>query len=366
MILNRLSIINFKNITQAELDFSPKINCFVGNNGEGKTNILDAIHFLSFTKSAINTIDSLNIKHGESAMMLSATYDINGSEENISCGMQVKQKKIFRRNQKAYKRLSEHIGLLPLVLVSPNDSVLIYGGSEERRRFMDIVISQYTPAYMGWLSHYNKALQQRNALLKQEDPTPSDDVLDAYEQMMATYGDLIYQARSTYVEALTPVFQRYYDRIADHHETVHLEYISHGQRGPLYDTIRNGRYKDLAVGYSLHGIHKDELEMSLGGYPIRKEASQGQSKTYLISLKLAQLDFLEHTGSNTRPILLLDDIFDKLDRQRVKNIVDMVATDHFGQIFITDTNREHMDSILAHHADDFRIFNVKDGCISPI
>ena len=366
MILNKLSIINYKNITQADLVFSPKINCFVGGNGEGKTNILDAIYFLSLTKSANGTLDSLNIKHNETTMMLSANYDVNGNEENISGSIQIKQKKIFRRNQKAYKRLSEHIGLLPLVLVSPSDSILILGGSEERRRFMDLVISQYTPAYMEWLSHYNKALQQRNALLKQDDPTPSIEILDAYEQMMASYGELIYHERDKYIRELVPIFQKYYNRISGNREPVHLQYVSHGARGPLYATIRAGRNRDLAVGYSLHGIHKDDLEMTLGGYNIRKEASQGQSKTYLISLKLAQLDFLEHTGSNTRPILLLDDIFDKLDSQRVKNIIDMVGKNDFGQIFITDTNREHMDHILAHHANDYKLFHVKSGNITPL
>lgn len=366
MILNKLSIINYKNITQADLVFSPKINCFVGGNGEGKTNILDAIYFLSLTKSATGTLDSLNIKHNETTMMLSANYDVNGNEENISGSIQIKQKKIFRRNQKAYKRLSEHIGLLPLVLVSPSDSILILGGSEERRRFMDLVISQYTPAYMEWLSHYNKALQQRNALLKQDDSAPPIEILDAYEQMMASYGELIYHERDKYIRELVPIFQKYYNRISGNREPVHLQYVSHGARGPLYETIRAGRNRDLAVGYSLHGIHKDDLEMTLGGYNIRKEASQGQSKTYLISLKLAQLDFLEHTGSNTRPILLLDDIFDKLDSQRVKNIIDMVGKNDFGQIFITDTNREHMDHILAHHADDYKLFHVKSGNITPL
>ena len=289
MILSRLTLLNYKNIAEATLEFSPKINCFVGSNGEGKTNVLDAIHFLSFTRSATNTVDALNIRHGEEMMMLSGTYDMGeGVEETFTCGQRLHQKKVFRRGQKAYKRMSEHIGLLPLILVSPNDNELILGGSEERRRFMDMVISQYNTTYMASLMRYNKALQQRNAMLKQAaEAEISLDMLSIYEQMMATEGEYIYKERAQFIEKLIPVFQRYYDHISAQHEQVGLTYVSHCQRGPLLDVIQRDRHKDLAVGFSLHGIHRDDLQMTLSDYAIRKEGSQGQNKTYLISLKLA-------------------------------------------------------------------------------
>lgn len=361
MILTRLTLLNYKNIAEATLSFSPKINCFVGSNGEGKTNVLDAIHFLSFTRSATNTVDTLNIRHGEEMMMLSGTYDLEGVEETFTCGQRLHQKKVFRRGQKAYKRMSEHIGLLPLILVSPNDNELILGGSEERRRFMDMIISQYNATYIASLLRYNKALMQRNALLKEENAEEQGDMMDIYEQMMAQEGEYIYKERARFINELIPVFQHYYDRISAQHEQVGLTYTSHCQRGPLLDVIRRDRQKDLAVGYSLHGIHRDDLVMTLGDYAIKKEGSQGQNKTYLISLKLAQFDFLCQTGSRTKPILLLDDIFDKLDAQRVEQIISLVAEDKFGQIFITDTNREHLDRILERSSGDYKIFQVKGG-----
>lgn len=366
MILTDLTILNYKNIAEATLSFSPKINCFVGSNGEGKTNVLDAIFFLSFTRSATNTQDALNIRHGEEMMMLSGRYDLDGTEEVISCGQRLHQKKVFRRGQKAYKRMSEHIGLLPLILVSPNDNELILGGSEERRRYMDMVISQYNPAYMTALQRYNKALMQRNTLLRMasEGGTVDDSLMGAYEQMMADEGEYIYKERSQFIDQLIPVFQRYYDRISAGHEEVSLNYTSHCQRGALLDVIQNDRHRDLAVGYSLHGIHRDDLQMQLGGFPIKKEGSQGQNKTYLISLKLAQFDFLCQTGSHTKPLLLLDDIFDKLDARRVSQLVALVAEDAFGQIFITDTNRENLDRILEQSSGSYKIFQVQGGQIT--
>lgn len=369
MFLHSLTILNYKNIADATLEFSPKINCLIGSNGEGKTNVLDAIYFLSFTKSATNTIDSLNIRHGEELMMLQGSYDIEGTNEDISCGMKLHQKKTFRRNQKAYKRMADHIGLLPLIIVSPNDSELILGGSELRRKFIDGVVAQYNPTYLPMLSRYNKALQQRNSLLRQcsdsSAPLTSDTLssLEVLEIMMSQSGEQIYQERQRFIEKFTPVFQQYYSEISGGHELVSLTYKSHCQRGPLLEVIQRDRKKDLAVGYSLHGIHRDDLEMELGGHPIKYEASQGQSKTYLISLKLAQFEFLLETGSHTTPILLLDDIFDKLDAIRVENIVNLVARHHFGQIFITDTNREHLDRILQQSPSDYRIYTVKNGVI---
>lgn len=364
MILKRISILNYKNIAEAELELSTKMNCFVGNNGQGKTNLLDAVYYLSFCKSFANSVDSQNIRHDTDFFMIQGFYEHeDGTPEEIYCGMKRKSKKQFKRNKKEYKRLAEHIGLIPLVMVSPADAALIAGGSEERRRFMDLVISQYDPAYLDALMRYNKALMQRNALLKLEEE-PDEELLILWEEAMAQEGERIYAGRKAYIDAFVPIFQNYYRRISNEKELVGLNYVSHCQRGPLLEVIQRDRAKDRIMGYSLHGIHKDELEMTLDGFPIKKEGSQGQNKTYLVALKLAQFDFLRRTGSRTTPLLLLDDLFDKLDADRVEQIVKLVADDSFGQIFITDTNRGHLDRILSRSGHDYKLFDVVNGEIA--
>lgn len=364
MILQQLSILNYKNIRDAELEFSPKINCFVGHNGEGKTNLLDAVYYLSFCKSASNPIDSQNILHDEDFMVIQGKYltDDKEGELNIYCGLKRRHKKHFKCDKKEYVRLSDHIGKIPLIMVSPSDSALIDGGSEERRKFMDIVISQYDRQYLEALVRYNKALQQRNALLKMEQE-PDPELLDVQEEMMAESGEFLFGKRNEFVRAFIPLFRAYYRQISKDKETVELTYVSHCQRGPLLNVIRDGRAKDRIMGYSLHGVHKDDLVMTLGGFPIKKEGSQGQNKTYLIALKLAQFNFLRETGAHTTPLLLLDDIFDKLDASRVAEIVKLVGGEHFGQIFITDTNRDHIDKILSETHQQYRLFEVEDGRI---
>lgn len=361
MILKRISVLNYKNIRQAELTLSPKLNCFIGHNGVGKTNLLDSVYYLSFCKSSTNPIDSQIICHGEEFFVLQGFYEQeDGTPEEIYCGMKRGRKKQFKRNKKEYQRLADHIGFVPLVIVSPADSDLIAGGSEERRRFMDVVISQYDRTYLDALVRYNKALQQRNTLLKAEEE-PDPELLGVWEEMMATMGELIFQRREEFINEFIPTFRRFYSFISQDNEEVSLSYTSHAQRGPLLDIIRQSRVKDRIVGYSLHGIHKDELEMKLGEFPIKREGSQGQNKTFLIALKLAQFDFLRRTGSQTTPILLLDDIFDKLDASRVEQIVKLVSGDSFGQIFITDTNRDHLDNILHSIDQPYTLFVVEDG-----
>ena len=363
MILENISIINYKNIKGVNLDLSPKINCLIGHNGVGKTNFLDAIYYLSFCRSANNPIDSQIIMHDENFFMLEGNYRTEqGDIENIYCGMKRGTKKHFKRNKKEYKRLSQHIGLVPLIYVSPSDSSLIEGGSEERRRLMDVVISQYDHSYIELLSNYNKALQQRNALLKMEEE-PDSSLLDIWEQEMARNGELLFQKRLAFVDELVPVFQQIYQQISDQREIVSLRYISHCQRGPLLDVIQRDRFKDRAVGYSLHGVHRDDLEMLIGDFQMKREGSQGQNKTFVLALKLAQFDFLRRTSSTTTPLLLLDDIFDKLDAQRVESIVQLVSGDNFGQIFITDTNRDHLDKILSKSDGEYKIFTVEGGDI---
>lgn len=360
MILEKLSLINYKNIPSATLELSPKINCLIGQNGVGKTNVLDAIYFLSFCHSANNPTDSQVIRHGQEFLVIEGSYS---EDLNIYCGMKRGTKKHFKRNKKEYKRLSEHIGLIPLVMVSPSDTLLIEGGSEERRRLMDLVISQYDRNYIESINRYNKALQQRNTMLKQEEE-PDLEVMALWEEQMAIEGERIYQRREAFVKELVPIFQHYYEQISVNREQVAIEYVSHCQRGPLLEVIQRDRAKDRIMGFSLHGVHKDDLVFSLGGHPMKREGSQGQHKTFVISLKLAQFDFLRRTNNRTTPLLLLDDIFDKLDAERVEQIVKLVAGDEFGQIFITDTNREHLDSILSRSSHDYKIFHVENGEIN--
>lgn len=370
MILNRLSIINYKNIQEATLTLSPKMNCFIGPNGTGKTNILDAVYYLSFCRSAYTSVDSQVIRHDQDFFVVEGDYTDDRSKLgddqdelhklSIYCGMKRGTKKHFKCNKKEYKRLSQHIGLIPLIFVSPADTYLVDGGGEERRRLMDMVISQYDNLYLDALNRYNKALQQRNTLLKMEEE-PDLELMRIWEEQMAAEGEVIYQKRSAFVQELIPVFQQIYQQISDDRESVSLRYVSHGQRGSLLEVIQRDRMKDRAVGYSLHGIHRDDLEMLLGDYPMRREGSQGQLKTFVIAMKLAQFSFLKRTCSQTTPLLLLDDIFDKLDAHRVERIVSLVASKEYGQIFITDTNREHLDKILQANSFDYQLFSVHDG-----
>ena len=365
MVLQRISILNYKNLQQVDLQFSPKLNCLVGQNGMGKTNLLDAIYYLSFCKSAGNPIDSQNMMHEADFFMIQGFYTMDdGSVEEVYCGMKRRQKKQFKRNKKEYQRLSEHIGLIPLVMISPDDQVLILGGSDERRRFMDVVISQYDKEYLDALIRYNKALIQRNVLLKSELPV-DEEVFLAWEEVMAAAGESVYRRRQAFVEEFIPIFQKYYSLISGDKEQVELSYSSHAQEGNLLEQFKSLREREKLIGYSIHGIHKDELEMKLAGFPIKREGSQGQNKTYLVALKLAQFDFLKRTNRQY-PLLLLDDIFDKLDAQRVEQIVKLVGGDDFGQIFITDTNRENLDYILYKVGGDYRLFSVTEGAVEPL
>ncbi len=365
MILRQLSIVQYKNIAQTDLSFSPNINCFLGLNGMGKTNLLDAIYYLSFCKSFNASIDSHNIQHGEDFFMLQGFYDNAGHPEEIFAGLKRRSKKQFKRNKKAYDRLSDHIGFVPLVMVSPADQVLILGGSEARRKFLDLVISQFDKTYLDALIRYNTALDQRNALLKQETETIDEAVYEVWEYQMAHYAQIVYRARRQFIDAFIPVFQEFYRFISQDKEQVSLTYTSHLTQGDLQPLLKEVRYRDKALGYTTRGIHKDDLEMLLGEHPIKRLGSQGQNKTFLITLKLAQFDFLKQHG-HTTPLLLLDDIFDKLDSTRVEQIMKLVSSDRFGQIFITDTNREHIDQIVGRLQHSSKLFEVVDGQFYPL
>lgn len=360
MILNEISIINYKNIREATLCFSDKLNCFVGLNGQGKTNLLDAIYYLSFTKSAYNTIDSQNITHNEDMAMIQGRYafDHAAEEEVISCGIKRGVKKQFRRGKKDYKRLIEHIGLIPLVMVSPQDSELISEGSDERRRFMDGVISQYDKVYLEHLMQYNALLKQRNALLKQYEDHPLQaptELFEVIEMQMVEHAMYIYAQRTDFIQRFVPAFQEMYATISGDSEQVSLLYTSQLQERDLLESFARTRQRDLIVGWTTQGIHKDELEMRLGDYPLKRVGSQGQQKSFLLSMKLGQAIFLG------KPILLLDDIFDKLDAERVERIIRLVSSEQFGQIFITDTDRQHLTHMLDMMPHLASVFQVSNG-----
>jgi len=364
MTLKHLSIINYKNIAQADLEFSPNINCFIGNNGMGKTNLLDAVYYLSFCKSATNPIDSHIINHNADVCMLQGKYRMdNNTTEEIFCAIRRRQKKQFKRNKKEYERIADHIGLIPLVMISPADNELITGSSDERRKFMDIAISQYDTSYLKALIRYNRALQQRNILLKNE--TIDITLLELWENQLVEDGSIVHEKRRSFIEAFTPIFNSFYTRISQSNETVSFDYVSQLNDGDFKALLIANRRRDTAMGHTTVGIHRDELEMLLDGYPIRKVGSQGQNKTYFVSMKLAQFHFLLNISGKT-PLLLLDDIFDRLDSKRVEEIVSLVSEKEFGQIFISDTNRKSLDKILEKHHDNYRLFSVESGEISVV
>lgn len=360
MILQSLNILNYRNIREASLDFSPKLNCFVGLNGQGKTNVLDAIYLLSFTKSAYTSQDSLNITHGEEMAMVQGNY----GEFTISCGLRKGVKKQFRKDKKDYPRLLDHIGLIPLVMVCPADHQLIEEGSDERRRFMDVVIGQRNRKYLDCLATYNALLKQRNALLKQyaDAPTPPDDLLEVLEWQMIEPAEYIFRARTEFFKEFEPYFQEVYKVISGSAEAPALRYISQLQDRELREAYIRTRQRDLILGWTSQGPHKDDLDMRLGDYPLKQVGSQGQQRTFVLAMKLAQALYLaDSTGE--APILLLDDIFDRLDSERVERIVAMVQGEQFGQIFITDTDRQHLTDIIQP-GPDAKIFHVENGQIA--
>lgn len=366
MYLQHLHLINFKNFESAQIHFSDGINCFVGENGAGKTNLLDAIYYLSFCKSYFGSIDSQHIRHHEDFYVIQGQYERQGEAEHIYCGLKRNHKKQFRRNKKDYEKLADHIGLLPLVMISPADEQLITEGAEERRRYMDGVISQYDRDYLYHLLRYNRLIVHRNALLKQlrDQEHGNLSVLEVIDEQLAKLGTFIYQRRMQFIETLMPVFERYYRFLSGGSESVGLGYVSGLFKYTLFDGLVDARSRDLALGYTSRGIHKDEIELLLGGYPLKRVGSQGQKKSFLIALKLAQFEFLaKHNG--IKPILLLDDILDKLDRKRSGNLLELVARDQFEQIFITDTNRLHLTEMLGEIGKEYKVFTIENGTVTP-
>lgn len=364
--LTRLHITNFKNIAEADLSFSPNINALLGDNGMGKSNLLDAIYYLSFCKSFTSLPDAGIVRAGETFTMMQGDYLRRGTEEQVAFGYAAGKRKSFKRGGKEYSRLSQHIGLFPLVLVSPADMELVGGGTECRRKFIDMLISQTDATYLNHLIRYNSALQQRNRLLRDHIADPN--LYIAVEMTMEMSAEYITNARREITQRLRDTFIRHYRDIARTQETPGIEYRSAlDMSGRRYcELLDESRRRDEIVGHTTTGPHRDDLELTLDGMAVKNTASQGQSKTFTLALRLAQYEFM-HEATGMRPLLLLDDIFDKLDSRRVANIVEIVNRDIFGQIFITDTNRDHLDSIMsAMTGADYSLWNVSSGKFEPI
>lgn len=359
MILKSLSLVNYKNFESQSFNFNEKINCFVGNNGVGKTNILDAIYHLSFGKSYFNPVALQNIKHDEDFFVVNGDYEKDDNPEKIVISLKRGQKKVIKRNGKAYEKFSEHIGFLPLVIISPADRDLIIEGSSTRRKFIDSVISQSDKSYLSNLINYNKVLAQRNALLKYFalNHTFNADTLEIYNEQLTEYGTIIYEKRDAFLKEFIPIFKSRYEAISNGNESVDLVYESHLSEDNLNTLLVKHINKDKALQYTSVGIHKDDLVFNIEGHPVKKFGSQGQQKSFLIALKLAQFDFIK-AQSGVNPILLLDDIFDKLDEQRVAQIIKLVDDENFGQLFISDTHVDRTENAVKQVHQSYEVFKL--------
>ena len=359
MIIKKLSLLNYKNFDSRDFEFDSKINCLVGHNGVGKTNTLDAIYHLCFGKSYFNPIASQNIRHGTEFFVLEGLFQLEDREEKIVCSLKKGAGKTIKRNDKIYERIADHIGLLPLVIISPADRDLITEGSDMRRKFMDGVIAQSDKNYLQDLLRYNKILAQRNALLKYFSLNHNFDAttLETYDEQLDHYGSAIFEKRTTFATTLLPIFEDQYQRISGKEEPISLRYQSSLQNGPLRTQLQDVVAKDRALQYTSAGIHRDDLLFEIEGHPIKKFGSQGQQKSFLIALKFAQFHFIKEKAG-TSPVLLLDDIFDKLDERRVAQIVELVEQEEFGQIFISDTHAERTENIVKQIHQSYKIFNL--------
>ncbi len=368
MYLKNLTLHNFKNFAEAELDFSSKINCFIGDNAAGKTNLLDAIYYLSFCKSYFNAIDSQNIKHNEDYFSILGKYEVNNSHaDSVHCVQKRNQKKSFKLNKKEYERLADHIGLYPLVMISPYDRDLINDGSEVRRRFIDSVISQSDKVYLDNLINYNKALAQRNTLLRQFSERRYFDAasIEIWNDQLIGYSELIYPIRKQFLDDYIPIFSRYFSTISGGNEQVNIVYDSQLTGNTMGDLLTNSLEKDRILKYTTAGIHKDDLEFVIQGHPVKKFGSQGQQKSFVIALKLAQYEHIKAL-KGYKPIMLLDDVFDKLDDKRVEQLIKLTAENTFGQVFITDTQRTRIEHLLNNVHTDHKIYEIVSGTSTEI
>lgn len=360
MYLEHLSLLNFKNIEQAQLDFTTGINALVGDNGAGKSNVLDSIYYLSVSRSMLPVTDSGSVRHGGDFFVVDGRYrGEQGRSETISCSYSTQRSggKVLKRNGKEYERLSDHMGLIPVVVVSPYDSVLISDSAEERRRFLNQLISQFDSHYLTSLIRYNALLMQRNRLLKSGG---EESMLKIYDQQIEPYAEVIRATRHTTLEGMLPLICRYYELLCGGREEVTLEYRTQLSEGSFVELSEAARQRDLVNGYSTVGVHRDDIIFKIGGYPLRKYGSQGQQKSFLVALKLAQYQLMSERKGE-QPILLLDDLFDKLDRGRVEQLIRLVSGDDFGQIFISDCNQERLRTILDRAEVGYGLFAVAGG-----
>ncbi len=359
MYIKRIILSNFKNIQSADLTFSPRINCIYGDNGEGKTNLLDAVHYLSMTKSFLQSSDRFTYTYGSQEAALCGYYDMGGYEDKISVCVKSSGEKTVKKNDKNYPKISEHIGHVPVVVISPSDTSLINDSGEERRRFMNIVLSQTDPQYLRAIQGYNRVLQQRNKLLKAE-VAPSKILLEAFSLQLQRDGDYIFRKRGELADELNQLSAYFYNILSDAKESVSLEYISDLKKGTMNELLDSSYSRDIALKYTSVGIQKDDYDFLMNGYPMKKCSSQGQQKTFLISLKLAQLSMMKKRYGFS-PILLLDDVFDKLDMKRVELLISMVLREGFGQLFVTDSNKVRVSDLVRKLDSECRFYTVTKG-----
>lgn len=358
MILDTLSIINFKNIADEQLKLSEQVNCFVGDNGAGKTNILDAVHYLALARSMHTITDAQSVRHSEDAFLLDGRFRRDdGRSEQVVCSYTRRGGKTLKRNGKEYERLSEHVGGFPIVVVSPADSALISDSAEERRKYVNRFISQIDRGYMAQLIRYNTTLQERNRLLK---ANPSEEMLLIYDGMLSASADVLFKCRQEVIAQMRPIVEEYYAMLSDERETIGMEYRSELQNSTLAELLLASRKRDFINEFTTVGVHRDDVLFSIGGYPLRKFGSQGQQKSFLIALKLAEYRLLaERVGD--KPILLLDDLFDKLDMRRVSQLLRLVGGDMFGQILITDCNKHRLQRTLSEAGVEYELFHIAEG-----
>lgn len=360
MYLKKLVLINFKNIAQAEITLSERLNCFVGDNGAGKTNVLDAVYYLSMSKSALTMTDGQSVRHGEDFFVVEGTYaGDSGSNDTVNCSFLRRSGKVLKLNGKEYDRMADHVGRFPVVMVSPQDSVLITDAAEERRRYLNAFLSQLDRDYLASLMRYNAVLAERNRFLKS---SSDEQMLQIYDMQLADHAARIYERRRDIIERMRPLVAEFYRQLSGDREQVEIEYRSELASASMGELLLASRERDIVNGFTTSGVHRDDMSLRIGGYPLRKYGSQGQQKSFLMSLKLAQYRILAEVCGE-RPLLLLDDLFDKLDTSRVENLLSLVAGDDFGQIFITDCNRSRLETILSRAGEKYTLFMVEGGDI---
>lgn len=362
MFLESISLLNFKNYEMLDLDFSPSVNCIVGDNGSGKTNLLDAVHYLSMSKGAFGGGNTQHILHQQDFFMVKGVFQAKDLDYEVTCGYKKGQAKVFKVNQKQYDKISDHIGRFPVVLIAPNDTETITEGSELRRKFFDSIISQLDKVYLTNLMQYTHYLKQRNMSLKQfaERHFVDRNLIDAYNHKLIQIGKEICNKRQEFIKEFAPIFQEHYRELTDNQEKTELVYNSHFSEDTYADDFRQALQDDLRLQRTTKGIHKDDFDFLIDGHLLRKFGSQGQQKSYMIALKLAHFEIIKNY-TFLKPILLLDDIFDKLDDKRMSKLMQMVADRTFGQIFITDARPERTQAVFEHIDVEKRIFTIAKG-----